>query len=185
MLIATLGAWFIVLTCASVLNFHGITQINSAADAANALQPLVKNFPHSGLIAKIIFSTGIIGLGLLAVPVLAGSSGYALSETFRMNEGLHKKYKKAKGFYFFIILATLAGLGINFIGINPIKALVFAAVFNGIAAVPLLFLIARVGNNSNIMGEHKNGLLSNVFIMLAFSVMLVAVSYLLITTFLI
>ena len=184
MLIATLGAWFIVLTCASVLNFHGVTQINSAADAANALQPLFKNFPHSGLIAKIIFSTGIIGLGLLAVPVLAGSSGYALSETFRMNEGLHKKYKKAKGFYFFIILATLAGLGINFIGINPIKALVFAAVFNGIAAVPLLFLIARVGNNSNIMGEHKNGLLSNVFIMLAFSVMLVAVSYLLITTFL-
>ena len=183
MLIATLGAWFIVLTCASVLNFHGVTQINSAADAANALQPLVKNFPHSGLIAKIIFSTGIIGLGLLAVPVLAGSSGYALSETFRMNEGLHKKYKKAKGFYVFIIIATLAGLGINFIGINPIKALVFAAVFNGVAAVPLLFLIARVGNNPDIMGEHKNGVLSNIFVMLAFLVMLVAVAYMLITLF--
>ena len=100
-----------------------------------------------------------------------------------MNEGLHKKYKKAKGFYFFIILATLAGLGINFIGINPIKALVFAAVFNGVAAVPLLFLIARVGNNPDIMGEHKNGLLSNIFVILAFIVMLVAVTYMLITTF--
>ena len=183
MLIATVGAWFIVLTCASVLNFHGVTQINSASDAAKALEPLVKNFPHAGMVAKLIFSAGILGLGLLAVPVLAGSSGYALSETFRFNEGLRKKYKKARGFYFFIILATVAGLSINFLGIDPIKALVFAAVFNGVAAVPLLFLIARIGNNASIMGEHKNGVLSNIFVRSAFVVMLAAVAYMFLSFF--
>lgn len=174
MLIASLGAWFIVVTCASVLHYNGITEINSAADAARALEPLVKSFPNAGLVAKIIFSIGVIGLGLLAVPVLAGSSSYALSETFRWKEGLHRRYKRAAGFYAIIIVATLTGLAINFLGIDPIKALVFAAVFNGIAAVPLLLLIAKIGNNKEIMGQHKNGILSNVFVRLTFVVMLTA-----------
>lgn len=177
MLIASLGAWFIVITCASVLHYNGITEINSAADAAKALEPLVHNFPNAGLIAKLIFSIGIIGLGLLAIPVLAGSSSYAISETLHWKEGLHRKYKRAVGFYGVIIAATVTGLAINFLGIDPIKALVFSAVFNGVAAVPLLLLIAKIGNNEQIMGSHKNGILSNIFVRLAFIVMLAASSF--------
>lgn len=177
MFMASATAWFIVIVCASVLNANGITEINNAADAAKALEPLVQDFPNAGLVAKLIFSVGIIGLGLLAVPVLAGSSSYALSETLHWKEGLHRKFKRAIGFYGIIIMATLVGLAINFIGIDPIKALVFSAVFNGIAAVPLLLLIARIGNNKKIMGAHKNGIASNLFVRLAFIVMLSAVIF--------
>lgn len=175
MTLATLGAWFIVITCASVLFSNGITEIDTAEDAAKALEPLVQGIPHAGLIAKLIFTIGIVGLGLLAVPVLAGSSSYAISEALGWKEGLYRPFKKAHGFYGVIILATLVGLLLNLIGINPIKALIFTAVFNGIAAVPLLFLIARIGRNQSIMGEYRNGLLSNIFINLAFMVMLLAV----------
>jgi NRAMP (natural resistance-associated macrophage protein)-like metal ion transporter len=175
MTLATVTAWFIVIVCASVLFSNGITQINTASDAAHALEPLVRNFPHAGLIAKVIFSVGIIGIGLLAVPVLAGSSAYAISETFSWKEGLYRKFKRAIGFYAVIIIATSVGLLINFLGIDPIKALIFTAVFNGIAAVPLLFMIAKVGNNKDIMGEYKNGLVSNIFVRLAFAVMAGAV----------
>lgn len=175
MTLTIVTAWFIVITCASVLNASGVTQINTAADAAKALQPLVHNFPHAGLIAKLLFSVGIIGIGLLAVPVLAGSSSYAISEAAGWKEGLHRKYNKAKAFYGVIAGATLVGLLMNFSGIDPIKALIFTAVFNGIAAIPLLFMIARVGNNKVIMGEYKNGKLSNLLIRLTFVLMLSAV----------
>ena len=175
MTLASVTAWFIIVACASVLFKNGVTQINTASDAAQALQPLVQGFPFAGLIAKIIFSVGIIGVGLLAVPVLAGSSAYAISETFGWKEGLYRKLNKAKGFYITIIIATIVGLSINFLGIDPIKALVFTAVFNGIAAVPLLWMIARVGNNKNIMGEYKNGIISNIFVRIAFVVMALAV----------
>lgn len=175
MTLASVTAWFIVVACAATLFNNGIHQIDSAADAARALEPLVQGFPNAGLIAKLIFSTGVIGLGLLAVPVLAGSSSYAISETLGWKEGLHRKFKRAHGFYGLIIIATLVGLFINFLGINPIKALVFTAVFNAIASVPLLFMIARVGNNKNIMGPYKNGRISNVFVHLAFAVMAASV----------
>ena len=175
MSLATLTAWFIVIVCASVLFKNGVTQINTASDAANALLPLVHNFPNAGLIAQLIFSIGIIGIGLLAIPVLAGSSAYAISESMSWKEGLYRKFKKATGFYIVIIIATLIGLLFNFLGIDPIKALIFTAVFNGIAAVPLLFIIAKVGNNKTIMGEYKNSHLSNLFVRLAFVVMAVAV----------
>lgn len=175
MTLASVTAWFIVIACASTLHKSGITEINTAADAARALEPLVNSFPNAGLISKLIFSIGIIGLGLLAVPVLAGSSSYAISETLGWKEGLYRKFSRAAGFYIVIILATLAGLIINFLGIDPIKALIFTAVFNGIAAVPLLFMIAKVGNNSNIMGQYKNGVLSNTFVRLAFGIMTAAV----------
>jgi NRAMP (natural resistance-associated macrophage protein)-like metal ion transporter len=175
MSLASVTAWFIVIVCASVLFSGGITNINTAADAARALEPLVKGFPNSGLIAKLIFSVGVIGLGLLAVPVLAGSASYAISETAGWKEGLHRKFKRAVGFYSVIIAATLVGLGINFLGIDPIKALVFTAVFNGVAAVPLLLMIARVGNNKNIMGDYKNSWLSSLCIYAAFTVMAAAV----------
>lgn len=175
MTLASLTAWFIVVACASVLFKNGTTEITSAADAARALEPLVQGFPNAGLVAKLIFSIGIIGLGLLAVPVLAGSSSYAISETLGWREGLYRKFKRAFGFYMVIIMATLVGLGINFLGIDPIKALVFTAVFNGIASVPLLFMIAKVGNNKAIMGQYKNGVISNIFVRLAFVVVAISV----------
>ncbi len=175
MTLAAVTAWFIVMACASVLFKNGITEINTAADAARALEPLVQGFPNAGLIAKLIFSIGIIGIGLLAVPVLAGSSAYAISETLGWKEGLYRKFKRAAGFYIVIIVATVVGLAINFLGIDPIKALIFTAVFNGVAAVPLLWMIIRVGNNANIMGAYKNGFVSNIFIRIAFVLMAVAV----------
>lgn len=170
MTLTTVIAWFIVVVCASVLFKGGITEINTAADAATALQPLVNNFLNAGLIAKLIFSVGIVGIGLLAVPVLAGSSSYAICEAAGWKEGLHYRYKKAKTFYAIIAGATLIGLFINFLGINPIKALIFTAVFNAIASIPLLLLIARIGNSKKIMGQYKNSRLSNTFVTLAFVV---------------
>lgn len=175
MTLAVLTAWFIVIACSSVLFNNGVTEITTAADAAKALEPLVNGFPYSGLIAKIIFSVGIIGIGLLAIPVLAGSSAYAISETLGWKEGLHRKFKRAIGFYVILIASTCIGLSINFLGIDPIHALIFTAVFNGIAAVPLLWMIVRVGNNRNIMGEYKNGLISNIFVKIALLVMAFAV----------
>jgi NRAMP (natural resistance-associated macrophage protein)-like metal ion transporter len=175
MALASVTAWFIVIACASTLNTSGITNIATAADAARALEPLVQGFPNAGLIAKLIFSVGIIGLGLLAVPVLAGSSSYAISEALGWKEGLYRKFKRASGFYIVIILATLAGLAMNFIGLDPVKALVFSAVFNGIAAIPLLYIIVRVGSNKRVMGNYKNSWLSNLLIRLAFVVMTLAV----------
>ena len=182
MTLAAVTAWFIVVVCASVLYKSGTTQINTAADAARALEPLVRGFPNAGILSKLIFSVGIIGLGLLAVPVLAGSSSYALSETFQWKEGLYQKFDKATGFYVTIIVATLAGLAINFVGIDPIKALVFTAVFNGVAAVPLLLMIAKVGRDPQIMGEHKSGLLANTLVMVTFVIMAAAVVALLYLT---
>ncbi len=178
MTLANVTAWFIVIACASTLFKSGITEINTAADAARALEPLVANFPNAGFIAKLIFSVGIIGLGLLAVPVLAGSSSYAISEAFGWKEGLYRKFNRAKGFYGVIILATLVGLSMNFIGLDPIKALIFTAVFNGVAAVPLLYMIARVGSNQEIMGEYRNSRLSNIFVRLTFVLMTAAVGVL-------
>lgn len=154
MTLAAMTAWFIMVVCATVLNSHGVTEINTAADAASALEPLVQGFPNAGLVAKLIFSVGILGTGLLAIPVLAGSCSYAIAEAFGWKEGLSRKVKKAKGFYLVIVLATVVGLLINFTGINPIQALVWAAVVNGVAAVPLLTMIARIGVNKNIMGDH-------------------------------
>lgn len=175
MTVAVLTAWFIVVTCASVLHQNGITEINSAADAARAIEPLVQGFPDAGMIAKLIFVVGVVGLGLLAVPVLAGSAAYAISEAIGWREGLHYRVKRAGGFYGVIVVATIAGLGLNFMGVNPINALVFAAVFNGVAAVPLILLILRIGRNQDIMGEHVSGRVSTTFVSLAFIVMLSAV----------
>ena len=172
MVFSEIATWSIIVVAATVLNQNGITDVTSAADAAKALEPLVQTFPHAGFLAKLIFAVGIIGLGLLGIPVLSGSAAYALSEAFNMKEGLNLKLKKAHGFYGVITIATLVGLMINFIGIDPIKALVFTAVFNCVAAVPLIFLIARIARNRKIMGEHRSGWLSNTVVWITFLVML-------------
>jgi len=172
MIFSEIATWSIIVVAATVLHQNGVTDVTSAADAAKALEPLVQTFPHSGFLAKLIFAVGIIGLGLLGIPVLSGSAAYALSEAFNMKEGLNLKLKKAHGFYGVITIATLIGLMINFIGIDPIKALVFTAVFNGVAAVPLIFLIARIARNQKIMGEYRSGWLSNTVVWITFLVML-------------
>lgn len=174
MTLASVTAWFIVIACAATLNKSGVTDVQTAADAARALEPLVQGFPNAGLVAKGIFSIGIIGIGLLAVPVLAGSSSYAICEAFGIKEGLHHKFKHAIGFYAIIILATVAGLTMNFIGIDPMDALVFTAVFNGLAAIPLLFMIFRVGNSKKIMGDYKNKPITNIFLIITIIVMTLA-----------
>ncbi|MDR3472377.1 MAG: divalent metal cation transporter [Devosia sp.] len=182
MVAAEAAQWFIIITTASVLFAHGVTTINTAADAAKALEPLVKSFPNSGQVARDLFAVGVVGLGLLGIPVLAGSAAYALSEAFGWKEGLSRKLGEARGFYGVIIASTAVGLSLNFVGIDPIKALVFTAVFNGIAAVPLLFLLARINSNAGVLGEHVGGPLSRVFVWLTFGVMALSGVALLYTT---
>ncbi|HUC87210.1 MAG TPA: divalent metal cation transporter [Candidatus Saccharimonadales bacterium] len=174
MLFSEITTFFIIITAAAVLNSHGVTNINTAADAAKALEPLVSGFPHAGFLAQLIFAVGIVGLGLLAVPVLAGSASYALCEAFEWREGLYRKFRKAHGFYGVITVATLIGLLINFVGIDPVKALIFTAVFNGVAAVPLIFMIARIARSKKIMGEYRSGKLSQTIVAITFVFMLAA-----------
>ena len=154
--------WFIIVTTAGTLHVHGITDIATADQAAKALEPLVKTFPHSGELAKIIFALGVIGVGLLAIPVLAGSSAYALSEQFGWKQGLSNKFRQAKGFYLIIAASTVIGLWINFADVDPIKALIYAAVINGVIAVPLLVLIVKIGNDKKILEGRTNGNASNI-----------------------
>jgi NRAMP (natural resistance-associated macrophage protein)-like metal ion transporter len=147
---ANLVFLFIVISTAFVLHQNGIFNIETADQAASALKPLAGDW------AALLFTVGIFGVGLLAVPVLAGSSAYAVAELFSWSEGLSKKYSKAKGFYGVIILSLLIGLLINFIGISPMKALYYAAIVNGIAAPILLYFIFKVGNDKEIMGRFTN-----------------------------
>ncbi|MFA6410819.1 MAG: Nramp family divalent metal transporter [Candidatus Buchananbacteria bacterium] len=147
----------IIGTAASTFFKHGIFDVQTTAQAASALEPLAGRF------AALLFSIGIIGTGLLAIPVLSASAAYAFAEAFNLKEGLYKKLRQAHGFYGIITIATLIGLLINFIGINPIKALVLAAVLNGIVTPPLLAIILKVANDKKIMGRHRNNRLSNFF----------------------
>jgi Mn2+/Fe2+ NRAMP family transporter len=181
MIVAELAQWFIIITTGPVLFSHGITTINTAADAAKALEPLVRSFPNSGQIARDLFAVGVIGLGLLGIPVLAGSAAYALSEVFGWQEGLSRRFSEARGFYGVIIVSTGIGLLLNFIGIDPMKALVFTAVFNGIAAVPLLFLLGRINGDRSILGAYRGGLISRSLVWLTFAVMALAAVALLYT----
>lgn len=183
MILSELTTWSIIVVAATVLHAHGITQIRTSADAARALEPLVRTFPHAGYLAKLLFSLGIICLGLLAVPVLSGSAAYSVAEAFHWDEGLNLKWKKARGFYGVITLATLLGLLINFIGIDPIQALVYAAVFNGLAAVPLIYLILRIAANQRIMKGHASGWVSKLLLWLTFLGMGTAAVYLIISLF--
>ena len=172
MIISQLGSWFMMLTTATVLHANGVTNIATASDAAAALEPLVKSFPHSGEIAKVIFAIGVIGMGMLGIPVLAGSASYAVSEAFRWPGGLEKKAREARGFYGVLVASTLVGLLMTFIGVDPMKALIFAAVVNGIVAVPLIFLILTISRNDSIMGDLIGGKLSRIVLPIAFMVML-------------
>lgn len=168
------ATWSIIVVTGTVLHNRGITTIRTAADGARALEPLVHTFPHAGVIARTIFATGVIGLGLLGVPVLAGSAAYAAAEAFRWNEGLDRKAGEARGFYVVIAGATIVGLLISMAGINPMKALVYAAVINGFVAVPLIALIARIASNETMMGPNRSGRLSTITVWTTFGLMALA-----------
>jgi len=168
MLFSQFGTWAIIIVAATVLHSHGVTDIKTAADAAKALEPLVSTFPNAGYLAKLLFTLGIVGLGLLGVPIMAGSSAYAIAEAFKFRDGLNLKFKQAHGFYGAITIATLVGLLINYIGIDPMKALVYSAVLNGFVAVPLIYLIAKISGNKKIMGKYRSGLLSRTFLWMTF-----------------
>jgi NRAMP (natural resistance-associated macrophage protein)-like metal ion transporter len=182
MVISQAVAWFIIITAATVLHTAHVTTINTAADAARALEPLVRTFPHSGQIAQGLFALGIVSLGMLAIPVMAGSTSYALAEARGKPEGLDLKPKQGRYFYGVIAVSLLIGLGLNFTGVNPIRALVFAAVFNGVAALPLIWFVGRIAADRATMGDARSGWLSRstltlTFIGMAGSVVATAISY--------
>ena len=149
--------FFIIVSTASTINKAGARDVGQLdlAGIAQVLRPL------AGDAAYLLFTLGIVGIGLLAIPVLAGSAAYALSEVFGWKQGLDKKFHEAKGFYITIILATLVGLGLVFVGVNPVTALYYSAVINGVVAVPLLAIIFLIGNNKKILGKRTSGKLSN------------------------
>lgn len=150
MLLSNLVMFFIIAACAATLFTNGTTVINTAADAALALKPI------AGERAYFLFALGIIGTGMLAIPVLAGSASYALSESFGWKFGLYRKLKEANAFYGVIILSTLVGVGLNFLNIDPIKALIYSAVGNGLIAPVILILIVLLSNNKKIMGNRTS-----------------------------
>jgi len=174
--------WSIIITTAGSLHFAGITDIQTADQAASSLEPLVASFPNSGQIAKLIFAFGIIGTGLLAIPVLSASSAFALSDSFGWKEGLEKKFSQAKSFYSVIVASTLIGVWIAFSQINPIHALILAAVINAVVTVPVLFIVMRLANDKKVLEEKINTRFSNIigwftFVLMTISVIVMFLSF--------
>jgi NRAMP (natural resistance-associated macrophage protein)-like metal ion transporter len=157
MFVSNLIMFFIIATCAATLFQNGITNISGAADAALALRPFAGDF------AFMLFAVGILGTGLLAIPVLAGSASYAISESFGWKTGLYRKLKQATAFYGVIIVSMLLGISLNFVGIDPIKALIYSAVLNGVISPIMIFFIVRLSSSAEVMGAFKNKKISNIF----------------------
>jgi len=173
MLFSNLVMFFIILTAGTVLFNGGIHQIDTVEQAAQALKPL------AGDSAYLLFAVGVIGTGLLAIPVLSGSLSYIITETFGWEQGLDKKFHEAKAFYTIIAISLLLGLSMNYIGISPIKALIYSAVLYGLTAPVLIAIILHISNNKKIMGEFVNGKKSNVLGFTALILMTVAAGFLL------
>ncbi len=150
MFLSNLVMFFIIAACGAILFPAGITNISSAAEAAEALRPIAGDGTY------LLFALGIIGTGLLAIPVLAGSASYAISESFGWKFGLYRRLKEANAFYGVIILSTLIGLVINFMGFDPIKILIYTAVANGLIAPVILATIVLLSSNKRVMGERIN-----------------------------
>jgi NRAMP (natural resistance-associated macrophage protein)-like metal ion transporter len=161
-------AFFIIVTCASTIGAHGSANIGTAQDAAEALRPLAGNF------AFALFAIGIVGTGLLAVPVLAGSSGYMFAELWGLREGLDVRPDRARGFYAIIVLGVVAGTLMGLFHLDPIKALFWSAVFNGVAAVPLIYAMIRVAGDPRALGKWVVTRPAMVWLWLAFVLMLVS-----------
>lgn len=150
MLLSNAVMFFIIAACGGILFPHGITNITSAAQAAEALKPFAGNATY------LLFALGVIGTSLLAIPVLAGSSSYAIAESLGWKEGLYRNLAQAHAFYGVLIISMLVGLGLNFVGLDPIKALIYSAVGNGLVAPFILFFIVRISSNKKVMGHWVN-----------------------------
>lgn len=160
--------FFIILTTGTVLYKGGIHQIDTVEQAAAALKPLAGNF------AYLLFAIGVIGTGLLAIPVLSGSLSYIISETFGWEKGLDKKFHEAKAFYLVMVISLILGLSLNYIGISPIKALIYTAILYGLTAPVLIAIILHISNNKKVMGNFTNSRFSNVLGFSALILMTVA-----------
>ena len=178
MTLSEVVAYFIILATGATLFTTGKTTISSATDAAQALRPV------AGDAATLLLAVALIGAGVLAIPVLTGSAAYALAEAFRWRAGLDEKPSRARAFYAVIVAATLVGMLMNFVGIDPIDALVLTAVLNGLLAPPLLVLVMLASNDRRIMGERTNGRLLNLLGWATTVVMAVAAVALVATTLL-
>ena len=168
MLFCNIVFYFVIVSAGATLHVTGQTDIQSATDAAQALRPLAGNF------ATVLFGIGLIGAGLLAIPVLTGSAAYAVAETFNWPSGLDEKPRHAKKFYGVIAASTLVGVAIDFAGINAISALFWTAVINGVVAPPLLVVVMLVSNNKRVMGKRTNGLVTNIIGWIAAAIMFAA-----------
>jgi Mn2+/Fe2+ NRAMP family transporter len=147
--------FFIILTTGTVLYNSGIHEINTVEQAAKALKPLAGNA------AYLLFAIGVIGTGLLAIPVLSGSLSYIITETFGWEQGLDKKFHEAKAFYIVIAISLLLGLSLNYIGVSPIKALIYTAILYGLTAPVLIAIILHICNNKKVMGRFTNDKMTN------------------------
>ncbi len=148
--------YFIILTTGTVLYNGGVHQIDTVEQAASALKPLAGN------LAYFLFAVGIIGTGLIAIPVLSGSLSYIITETFGWEQGLNKKFHEAKAFYVIIAISLLLGLSLNYVGISPIKALLYTAILYGLTAPVLIAIILHISNNKKVMGRFTNSRISNI-----------------------
>lgn len=160
--------FFIILTTGTVLYNGGVRQIDTVEQAALALKPLAGN------LAYLLFAIGIIGTGLISIPVLCGSLSYIFTETFGWEQGLNKKFHEAKAFYIIIAISLILGLAINYIGISPIQALIYTAIFYGLTAPVLIVIILHISNNKKIMGKFTNGPWANFFGFLTLIIMTMA-----------
>ena len=168
MLFSNFVMFFIILTAGSVLFNGNIHKIETVEQAARALKPLAGNASY------LLFAAGIIGTGLLAIPVLSGSLSYIITESFGWKEGLDKKFFQAKAFYLIIFISLIMGLSLNYIGISPIKALIYSAILYGLTAPVLIVIILHISNNKKIMGKNTNGITSNILGFLALILMSLA-----------
>jgi Mn2+/Fe2+ NRAMP family transporter len=168
MLFSNVTMFFIILTTGTVLFNGGIHKIDTVEQAAQALKPLAGNF------AYLLFAMGIIGTGFLAIPVLCGSLSYIVTETFGWEEGLDKKFNQAKVFYIIVAISLVLGLSLNYIGISPIKALIYSAILYGLTAPVLIAIILHISNNKKIMGDNTNKRASNILGYVTLVVMTVA-----------
>ena len=156
MFFSNIVMYFIILTTGAVLATSGVHKIDTVEEAAQALRPLAGNMAYH------LFALGVIGTGLLAIPVLSGSLSYIFSETFGWPMGLDKKFHEAKGFYIIIVLSLIAGLLMNYLGISPIQALIYSAVLYGVTAPVIIAIVLHICNNKKIMGNRSNGLRANI-----------------------
>jgi len=176
MFFSCLVMYFIILATGATLHAAGKTDIHSATDAAQALRPL------AGDLSSALLAVGLIGSGVLAVPILSASAAYALSEAFGWRYGLDRNPARARQFYAVILVATIFGVAIDYLGINPIDALFFTAVINGFVAPPLLVLIMLIGSDATIMGKRKNSRLTNILGWTAAAAMFAAAAVLVATS---